>query len=179
MMDPVINKLNTTLPDSLSKEIAEQPGKAGASKFDQVRRKLKTNAGKELQSASPDATVKLPAAENAAVVDRTQRPAAVPPSEHVKDSLSASRYHMVRLKERVESTPVDAPVSGLQSRLASIERQYSLIDAAARAMPATATPQQWITLQQQVYSMDEDIGVLSKMVSQAASGVKSVLQTQV
>jgi len=63
--------------------------------------------------------------------------------------------------------------------LTSIEHQYTRLDSAAKGMPPNASPQQWIALQQQVYSMNENIGVLSKMVGQAASGVKSVLQTQV
>jgi len=154
-MDPVINKLNTTLPDAPNSETTEQPGKSGASKFDKVRSQLKDNAGSEAHPTSPQAPANPAAVGNDAGVDRA------------------------RLQARVESTPGANSISGLQNRLTSIEHQYTRLDAVARAMPANASPQQWIALQQQVYSMNESIGVLSKMVTQAASGVKSVLQTQV
>jgi hypothetical protein len=170
-MDPVINKLNTTLPDSPSPETVEQRGKPGASKFDKIRSQLKDNAGPSAASNSAASHVPDP--------DRADRRAPVIPSDRVQKSLSASQYHLARLKARVESMPAADSMSSLQSRLASIEKQYARLDATAKAMPPNAGPQQWIALQQQVYSMNESIGVLSKMVSQAASGVKTVLQTQV
>jgi hypothetical protein len=178
-MDPVINKLNTTLPDAPNSETTEQPGKSGASKFDKVRSQLKDNAGSEAHPTSPQAPANPAAVGNDAGVDRAQRSAPVTPPDRVRQGLSASQYHLARLQARVESTPGANSISGLQNRLTSIEHQYTRLDAVARAMPANASPQQWIALQQQVYSMNESIGVLSKMVTQAASGVKSVLQTQV
>ena len=178
-MDPVINKLNTTLPDSPSKDTGEQSGKSGASKFDKVRSQLQDSAGTEVQPVGSQSPAPTSAAGATPSADRVQGGASVTPPERVSKNLSSSQYHLARLKERIESTPEANSISGLQSRLSSIEHQYAKVDAAAKAMPANASPQQWIALQQQVYSMNESIGVLSKMVTQAASGVKSVLQTQV
>lgn len=178
-MDPVISKLNTTLPDAPSPETIEQPGKSGASKFDKVRSQLKDNADNQAQPADPQAPLNPAAVGNDLGVDRAQRSAPVTPSDRVQQGLSAGQYHLGRLKDRVESTPGANSIAGLQSRLTSIEHQYTRLDAAAKTLPVNASPQQWIALQQQVYSMNESIGVLSKMVTQAASGVKSVLQTQV
>jgi len=178
-MDPVINKLNTTLPDSPGPETAEQPGKSGASKFDKVRSQLKNNAGSEAQPAGTQSAESASPVSNDQSVDRVQRGAVGAPPDRVRQSLASSQYHLARLKESVAATPSANSISGLQNRLTSIERQYTRIDAAAKALPVNASPQQWIALQQQVYSMNESIGVLSKMVTQAASGVKSVLQTQV
>jgi hypothetical protein len=178
-MDPVINKLNTTLPDSPSTETVEQAGKSGASKFDKVKSQVKNGGDSEEQPTSSQSPTNAAAVGNGPSMDRVQRSGSVTPSDRVNQGLSAGGYHLARLKERIEATPGTNSVSGLQSILSSIERQYTRLDAAAKAMPANASPQQWIALQQQVYSMNESIGVLSKMVTQAANGVKSVLQTQV
>jgi hypothetical protein len=178
-MDPVINRLNTTLPDSPRQEPADQHGKSGPSNFDKVKSQLNTGADNQQQPTGPQSPANASAVGNGPTVDRAQRDGSVTPSDRVEQSLSAGGYHLARLRERVEATPGANSISGLQSRLSSIERQYARLDATAQAMPANASPQQWIALQQQVYSMNESIGVLSKMVTQAASGVKSVLQTQV
>ena len=171
-MDPVVNKLTTTLPDSSSPETGGQSGKAGASKFDKITSQLKDKSGNE---ASPTNSSTVSGDQS---VDRVQHGAAATP-DRVRQSLATSQHHLAQLRGRVESTSGASSTSDLQSRLTSIEHQYTRLDSAAKAMPPNASPQQWIALQQQVYSMNENIGVLSKMVGQAASGVKSVLQTQV
>lgn len=171
-MDPVVNKLTTTLPDSSSPDTGGQPGKTGPSKFDKVKSQLKDSPGVEASSGSP------PVANGDLSVNRVQRSAPTA-SDHVHQSLAASQHHLARLKERVAATPGASSMQGLQNRLASVEHQYTRLDSAAKALPPNASPQQWMALQQQVYSMNENIGVLSKMVGQAASGVKTVLQTQV
>ena len=172
IMDPVVNKVATTLPDSSSQETGAQPGKTGASKFDNIRSQLRDGSGSEASPGSPSAVNGDPG------VERVQQTSAAAP-DRVRQNLAASQHHLVRLRERIESTPSAISIQGLQNRLTSIEHQYTRLDSAVRAMPPNASPQQWIAPQQQVYSMNENIGVLSKMVGQAASGVKSVLQTQV
>ncbi len=177
-MDPVVNKLTTTLPDSSSSVTGGQPGKTAASKFDKIESQLKDNPRDEASSvdSAPPAN---PSAESGNLsAGRVQQGAASTP-DRVRQSLATSQHHLSRLRERVELTPGTSSMQGLQSRLTSIEHQYTRLDSAAKAMPPNASPQQWIALQQQVYSMNENIGVLSKMVGQAANGVKSVLQTQV
>jgi RNA polymerase sigma factor for flagellar operon FliA len=164
-MDPVVNKLATTLPDSSSSEVGGQPGKAGASKFGKLSSQLKDKAGSEASPGEPTSPANSPVASHEA-------------TNQVHKTLAAGQHHLARLRECVAPTP-GAESQSLQSRLTSIEHQYTRLDSAVKAMPPNASPQQWIALQQQVYSMNENIGVLAKMVGQAASGVKSVLQTQV
>jgi hypothetical protein len=171
-MDPVVNKLTTTLPDSSSPETGGQSGKTGASKFAKVRSQLKDSSGSEASPAHSSVV------NGDLSADRVQQTAATAP-DRVSQNLETSQHYLVRLRERIEATPSTSSMQGLQSRLTSIEHQYTRLDSAVKAMLANASPQQWIALQQQVYSMNENIGVLSKMVGQAASGVKSILQTQV
>jgi len=177
-MDSIITKLTTTLPDSSSSEAGGQASKAGASKFDKIKSQLKDKAGNEASTAESASPVNTPAPSSDSSVDRVQRGVVAAP-DRVRQSLAASQYHLANLRESVESTPGMSVMQGLQGRLTSAEHQYTSLSSAVNAMPPNASPQQWMALQQQAYSMSENIGVLSKMVGQAASGVKSVLQTQV
>jgi hypothetical protein len=183
-MDPVVTKLTTTLPDSASSETGGQSAKAAASKFDKITSQLKDKTGNEASPTEPASQTNPASPANSAVasgdpsIDRVQR-GVVPAPDRVHNSLAAGQHHLARLRERVEASPGANSMQGLQNRLTSIEHQYTRLDSAVNAMPPNASPQQWLALQQQVNSMNENIGVLSKMVGQAASGVKTVLQTQV
>ena len=173
-MNPVVNKLPTSLPDTPDSGSA-QPAKVGASKFDQVRSQLKNGSG-DASAATANQPV---AGDNPGVTKVPQGPTQVTAANRVQDGLSVSQHHIARLKEQVGAMGTPGSKSGLEGRLMSVEKQYTQLDSSVKAMPTNANPQQWMALQQQVYSMNENINALSKLVGQAASGVKSILQTQV
>jgi hypothetical protein len=86
---------------------------------------------------------------------------------------------LARLKQRIEASSNASSLQAITHRLSSIEGQYRQLDSALEAMPANASPKAWMELQQRVYIVGENVGLLSKMVDQATSGVKSILQSQV
>lgn len=178
-MDPIVSKVSTSLPDASNSNAGSQSGKSGASKFDQVKNQLKDNAegeGSSMQSASPS---NAPGSGDLTSSDRLHREAAASASDRVRENLAASQHQLTRLKDRIGSTPEVGSAQGIQGRLASVERQYTQLNSAVKSLSPGSSPQQILALQQQVYSMNENISTLSKLVSQASSGVKSILQTQV
>jgi hypothetical protein len=180
-MDPITSKLTTTLPESPSPETTSTPSdKVGASKFDKIRSQLNDKSDGQV-SATQSASPVTPAAQaNNPSVDKLHgQTAPVSAPDRLRQSLTTSQYHLDRLKNRVSSTPEVGAMQGIVNRLSSAEAQYRHIDAAVRALPANADPQQLISLQQMVYSMNENISGISKVIDQAVSGVKSVLQTQI
>jgi hypothetical protein len=180
-MDPITSKLTTTLPESPSPETTSTPSdKAGASKFDKVRSQLSDKADSQVsatQSASP--VTPTAQADNPGIDKLQSKTAPVSAPDRLRQSLTTSQYHLDRLKNRVASSPEVSSMQGIMSRLTSAETQYQHIDAAVRNLPANANPQQLISLQQMVYSMNENISGISKVIDQAVSVVKSVLQTQI
>ncbi len=173
-MNPLLNKIATTLPDSSATQAGVQPTKTRASKFDAIRGQLLDRSN----AASPPLPVGSKAVEGVSHVDKLQH-GSVSPSDRINNSLASSQYHLARLKQSVEAAPELSSMPGIQSRLTSVEQEYLQLNSAAASLSPNASPQQLLALQQQAYSMSENIGVLSKMVGQAATGVKSVLQTQV
>ena len=171
-MNLAINKTGTTLSDSQTENTEGQPGKTGPSKFDKVQRQLKNSSNGGVSPSGGASSISSSSINRVSMQD-----GAASTPDRVRQNLAASQRHLVQLKERVDATP--GAGSNLQGRLSSIERQYTRLDSVANTMPTNASPQQWLVLQQRVYAMNENIGVLSKMVSQVVGGVKSVLQTQI
>jgi hypothetical protein len=178
-MDPIVSKVTTSLPDASSSDTGSQPGKSGASKFDQIKNQLKDNAASEGSSTQSTSPVNASAPGDASNGDRLHRGAAVSAPDRVRENLAASQHQLTRLKDRISTTPEAGSAQGIQGRLASVERQYTQLDSAVKSLSPSSSPQQLLALQQQVYNMNENISTLSKLVSQASSGVKSILQTQV
>jgi hypothetical protein len=165
-MDPVLSKIATNLPDPSGSNGGTQAPKNGSSKFDRVSNQV---AG----------GVAGPSSAHAVSSPSGAQPGAMSPSDRVNRDLAASQNQLSRLKNRVGSTPELSTMRDLEGRLSSLEHQYAQLDQASKALPPDASRQQLLLLQQQVYSMNEGIGTLSKIVGEAASGVKTILQTQV
>ncbi len=137
--------------------------------FDQLMAQIKTTAAGGAPAQAPSAPASV---EPAMKVQPS-------PANELRQGLETSRRHITRLSKQIEGVRETPAAQGLGGRLTGIEQQYAQLNAMLQTMPANAGPQRWIVLQQQMYSMSENIGTLSKMVSQASSGMKSMLQTQV
>jgi hypothetical protein len=96
----------------------------------------------------------------------------------VQQNLSVSQHHLSRLKYRIESSSTAGSMPGIRKHFVSVESQFRQLDKAIHQMSGNASPQQLMELQQKVYGINENIATLSKMVDQATSSVKSILQTQ-
>jgi|HubBroStandDraft_5_1064220.scaffolds.fasta_scaffold829092_1 hypothetical protein len=180
-MDPIASKLTTSLPQSPSPETTSTPSdKVGASKFDKIRNQLNDKTDSQVSATQSASPVNPSAQVNNPGVDKlNSKTAPVSGPDRLRQSLTTSQYHLDRLKNRVASSPEISSMQGIMNRLTSAESQYQHVDAAVRSMPANANPQQLISLQQMVYSMNENISGISKVIDQAVSGVKSVLSTQI
>lgn len=182
-MIPATPPIGTMVGDSGLTGAADQAAKSGASGFDKVRAQLEQTAdslGVPLprELASPSA---VPSAQTLTAPSGAD--ATAPARRRVEQSLSVSRHHIDRIQNQIQSqvtaNPATSSLDRIGARLTSIENQYNQLDSSMRAMPQDATPQQWLRLQQMANSMNENINVLSKLVDSAASGVKTVLQTQI
>jgi hypothetical protein len=144
------------------------PGTGQLSKFQKVKADVDENAGSDTTSSNAPNPTALPSPGS---IDGS--------ADALLKSLSTSKYHLERLKKISISKAETSPMQSVMSRLSDAENQFQQIDSALRAMPPDASAAQWMVLQQMVYNVNENISVLTKVIDQASSGVKSVLQTQV
>ncbi len=170
-MNPIVTKAANSgleLPKESGLDVGRAAGKPPMD-FDQLMAQIKAAAAGGSPAQAPNA----PARVDPAVSTRPS------PATGLRQGMETGRRHITRLSKQIEGLRGMPAAQGLGGRLTGIEQQYAQLNTMLRTMPANAGPQRWIVLQQQMYSMSENIGTLSKMVSQASSGMKSMLQTQV
>jgi len=93
--------------------------------------------------------------------------------------LKTARGTLDRLKKRVSALPNNDSLSQLKSGLADLETEYTRAGESVIGMNGTASPQQLLKLQGDMDQMAERLSIMSKIVDQMISGVKTILQTQI
>jgi hypothetical protein len=184
-MDPVVNRAAATVGNTASSaagDTAVAP-KDGASQFDQIRAQLQQTAD-SLGIQLPQTAAAPPHVQSAGAVQSASAPApavgAKPDKARIEKNLEVSRYHIERIRDEIKADPsVGTLQKTITGKLTSIEHQYNQLDVTLSQVSPDASPQQWLRLQQMANSMNENINVLSKLVDSAASGVKTILQTQI
>jgi len=179
MIDPILSKLPSGGLDSLTQQREKNPFKTGDSKFDQVRSRL----------LPQDPQIDLPP-EVKQVSSEQQRLLKVELTNHleVKGASSARQFFGVRMKDatqhisqlakRVNSLPRTARFEPFRQRLASIDQQYQSAGKLVSSIGQSSNPGELMKVQMQMYQLTENLELMSKVVEQVTSGVKSVLQTQ-
>jgi hypothetical protein len=111
---------------------------------------------------------------------RPQSIQSIPPGpEKVQQTVAVGRYHLDRIQSTVKAGSSNGTADKVKDKLTSIEKQYNQLDASLQQISPNASPQDWLRLQLMANSMNENISVLSKLVDAAASGTKTILQTQI
>jgi hypothetical protein len=180
MIDPIVSKLPSSGLDSLTKPAETTAVKVGESKFDQVRSRLlheqtaQTNLPPEVKQVSPEQ-------ENALRVELTKQTELN--GEGSAQQLFAARMlhatqRIEQLTTRVNSLPKTAGFESFRERLASIDSQYQSAGKLVNSIGQSTNPADLMKVQMQMYQLTENLELMSKVVEQATSGVKSVLQTQ-
>jgi hypothetical protein len=164
-MDPIVSKVA-----SKSGQYGGAPEAQGTknqpSKFDQVREQV--GAIKEIAPA--------PSNSQTQTASRLAQPDSV---DGIRNDFTASRNQLDRLTERITASPQAATLEPLRKRLLSLESQYQQVGSAVDRIGSPANPERLLQLQQDVYRLNESLGIVSRVVDQVTSGIKSVLQTQI
>jgi hypothetical protein len=85
---------------------------------------------------------------------------------------------VAQLTTRVNSLPKTPAFEPFRQRLASIDQQFQSAGKLVNAIGQSSNPADLMKVQMQMYQMTENVELMSKVVEQATSGVKSILQTQ-
>jgi hypothetical protein len=82
------------------------------------------------------------------------------------------------LTTRVNSLPKTSAFDPIRSRLTSIDQQYKSAGQLVNSLKNADNPRDLMKIQMQMYQLTENLELMSKVVEQVTSGMKSVLQTQ-
>jgi hypothetical protein len=157
-MDPIASKIvhssSVKLDNAGTESSAKQFGKHGPSKFAQIREQ-----GSMSGDSRPVGSARAP--------------------EGITAGFRANAAKLDQLTQRVAALPKTAAFDSIRSRLAELDSEYRRVGSTIDGISGSSSPQQLLNLQKDIYQMSENIGLVSKIVDQLTSGVKTVLQTQV
>lgn len=179
-MDPIIGKVPAKPLDSAAEQGDSGPAKTGESKFDKVRSRLQDQQAKEVE-IPPE--VKQVSPEQAKILETnlTQRlgqsPATSPQKIFAVDMKSA-KAQVDHLTSRVNALPKTPAFEPFRQRLTSIDSQFESTGQLVHSLKGTESAQELMNVQVQMYQLTENLELMSKVVEQVSSGVKSILQTQ-
>jgi hypothetical protein len=179
-MDPVTAKNASSVLNTPGASDTAQSEKTNPSKFDKVREQA---GGQENSNVTgPDANNAAPAPQQLLERQLRQKLDAHPsrkPTEVFGDDLRATGRSLNQLKDRVSGLAPSPALDQIRKRLVDLDTQFQKTGAAIEGIGGPASPKQLLKLQTDMYQISENLGVVSKMVDQVTSGVKTLLQTQV
>lgn len=179
-MDPVTAKNASSYLKAQTESDGEQPTKTNPSKFDKVWEQAGGHDNPSAAAAASGSPV--PAQEELLESQLRQEldaHSSRKPTEVFADDLRATRSSLNQLKDRVSGLAPSPALEQIRTRLVDLDTQFQKAGAAIEGMSGPASPQQLLKLQTDIYQMSENLNVVSKMVDQVTSGIKTLLQTQV
>jgi len=181
MVDPILSKVPAKPPDSAAEQEALGPTKSGESKFDKVRVRLQDQQAESVQ-IPPEVKQVSPEQKKLLQDDlskRLENKGNTSAHEVFAVDLKHAKAGLEHLTSRVNALPQTPAFEPFRQRLASIDAQYQATGQLLNTVKGTQNPGELMKIQMQMYQMTENLELMSKVVEQVTSGVKSVLQTQV
>jgi tetrahydromethanopterin S-methyltransferase subunit B len=178
MVDPVISNAVGKGLDSVAKQPETSPAKVGESKFDQVRSRLLEDQAAQVK-LPPEVKQISPEQQKVLHADLTRQlnsPGGAQEVFGVRMKRAKEQIH--QLNTRVSALPKTPAFEPLRERLASIDKQYQSAGKLVNAIHGSTNPADFMKVQMQMYQLSENVELMSKVVEQVTSGVKSILQTQ-
>ena len=180
MVDPIVSKAVKSL-DSATEQGVSTPDKTGESKFDKVRARLldeqaeRTEIPPEVKQVSPDQQKAL----QADLSQRVERMGTTSPTDLFTANMTRAKEGVEHLTNRVHALPKTPAFEPFRQRLASIDAQYQQAGQLVSSLDGKQSPGDLMKIQLQMYQLTENLELMSKVVEQVTSGMKSILQTQV
>jgi len=156
--------------------------KTGESKFDKVRQSLQGEQKADQVKIPPE--VKQVSAQQKKTLEadlsrRMKKTGAVSAQELFAKDLKNAKHSVTQLTNRVNALPKTSAFDPLRNRLTSIDKQFQSADQLMSSVKGSTNPEDYLKVQMRMYQLTENLEMMSKVVEQLTSGMKSVLQTQV
>jgi uncharacterized protein YukE len=168
-MDPLTTKVTAPTLDASSPAKSATDAKAKPSKFDKLMQK----------GTSPQEDAAQSAQETSQAASQLSRVSSNRPVEKLTNDFETTGTQLNQLKTRVNALPKTPAMDAIQNRLRQVDVDYQKLGSSISGVSGSASPQQLLKLQKDMYQMSENVSAISQMVSQATNSVKTILQTQV
>jgi hypothetical protein len=180
MVNPILNKVPAQSVDLGSEQGGTKPAKVGESKFDQVRsRLLDQQAGQvQLPPAVNQVSTEQKKVLAAQLSTRLEQAKGTPVHKVFAVDMKSAKEKVDHLTKQVNALPSTSAFEPLRSRLAMIDQQYRSAGKLVNGIKGSNSPADLMKIQVQMYQLSENIELMSKVVEQVTSGMKTLFQTQ-
>jgi len=181
MVNPILNKIPAKPVDLGLEQGGTTPAKTGDSKFDQVRARLIDQQAGQVQMPAAVTQVsnqqqKVLAAQLSSRLEQTK---GTPVHKLFAADMKTSQAKIDRLSQQVNALPKTSAFEPLRSRLALIDQQYQSAGRLVNSIKGSNnSPADLMKIQVQMYQLSENLELMSKVVEQVTSGMKTLFQTQ-
>ena len=110
---------------------------------------------------------------------RLKQTGATSPHKLFAVDMKRAKEGIEHLNKRVDGLPKTSAFEPIRSRLSSIDSQFQNAGHLLNSVKGTESPGDLLKVQMQMYQLSENLELMSKVVEQVTTGVKSILQTQV
>ena len=181
MVDPILNKVAVKPLDSATEQGLASPAKTGESKFDKVRARLQDESAQQVEIPPEVKQVSLEQKKvlEADLSKRREKMDTTSAHELFAVHMKHSKEGVEHLTNRVNDLPKTPAFEPFRKRLASIDAQYQSAGRLVNSAQGTENAGDLMKIQLHIYQLTENLELMSKVVEQVTSGVKSLLQTQV
>jgi hypothetical protein len=183
MVDPITKSVTSPALDSIAGkgESGSASPKTGESKFDKVRSNMQDRQAQQVELPPEVNKVSL-AQQQALKADLSQRMTQAPTASAQKlfaVDMKRAKEGVQKLTSRVDALPKTPAFQPFRDRLASIDSQFQSSGQLLNSIKSGSSPQDLMKVQMQMYQLNENLELMSKVVEQVTTGMKSILQTQV
>jgi hypothetical protein len=172
-MEPITRK--TGVAGSAARQAFTEGPKSAPSKFDLLRADLK----QKLQLPPKVTTIKDQQKAQLQNDLRRRLAAGESPQQMLGTDMNRIQAGIADLNRQVAAIPDTSAFGPLRERLQSIESDFN---ASAKLLDNAASlddPKRLLNMQMEVYKLAQNVEIMSRTVSEVASGAKTILQTQV
>ncbi len=178
MVDPIVSKIPAKSVESVAGQGETGLPKTGESKFDKVRSRLQDE---QVQQAQLPPEVKQVSMEQKKVLEADLRKRLSQPggAQNVFSvDMNRAKVQVEQLTHRVNALPKTSAFDPLRQRLNNIDTQFQSTGQMVHSLKGTENASELMKVQVQMYQLTENLELMSKVVEQVSSGMKSILQTQ-
>ena len=182
MVDPILNKVPAKPVDLGSEQGGTTtPLKAGDSKFDQVRARLLDQQATQVQMppAVNHVSTEQQKVLQAQLSSRLDQTKGTPVHKVFAADMKSAKEKVDRLSKQVNALPKTSAFEPFRSRLALIDQQYRSAGQLVNSVKGAGNPEDLLKIQVQMYQLSENLELMSKVVEQVTSGMKTLFQTQI
>jgi hypothetical protein len=171
---------NAAKPSSRPDPTLEQASKGNPSKFEKVREAaMVQDSSGASEVADASRTSLADPSQSARYAQDRERVGPAHTTAAFGEDLKTSMSSLDQLRTRVSALPNQESLQPLRKQLIDLESEFAKAGQTLDGMKGTPSSQQLLKAQADMFQINEHLSIMSKMVDQITSGVKSILQTQI